>query len=307
MTNPCRRKQEHDVAGSNDPETGIDKPRRRAPPRESGTLDTIYFDWAGGFLTCLRNNDPAPGGIFRVATTSALLDSLTEPTILISEATFESFDVQKRREVIERAEKEGHRWLTTPNRQTGRHRRSMGHTDDEKTDDLDVEVIRDIARTRPATLKRPSFPPFEDDPVILSRLDANHELMLLRRTRRVVPNNSALGFKTVTAKDDYADSLIAELPPFGSLTDVQKLAIGNGKKYSKPLVAAVGKATKHSNNRREFELITGLFAHGYPSQIRSDLHHWTWRFVEKRGVSMSEFRREVRWLHHRMTELREHL
>ena len=262
-------------------------------------MDTVYFDWAGGFLTCLRNDDPSDK-IFRPPTTSALLDSLIEPTRLISEATFESFDVNKRAEVIERAKREGHIWLTTPNRQTGRHRDGM-HLD--KSDDNDVLVIRDLAITKPSVLKAPTPPP-GDTTEIKAQKSACAELMLLRRTKRVVPNNSKLGFKAVSAKDDYADKLIENLPEFSTLTPLQKISLGNGKKYSKPLVAAVGKATKYSNSRREFELITGLFAHGFPSQLRSDLHYWTWRFAKNRGVRLTDFRREVRWLYHRMTEIR---
>jgi hypothetical protein len=262
-------------------------------------LNTIYFDW-GNQLTTLTNDSeeriPYP-------TIDALLDELGgTPHQLVCESTFESYRVDKRAEVIDRAKNAGHVWLCTPNRQTGRHRRSLGFAS--KTDDIDVGVIRDLALTKPLCLKAPSIPS-DDDKRVTRLREANATLRDLRRTYRTVeaPRTRA-GFKRVSLKEDYSLNLAALLPAYSSLTPVQKKALGDGKKYSKPLLAAAGIATLYSENRREFEHLTGLHAHGYPSQIRSDVHWWTWNYVKKRGgVTLSEFRREVRWLYHRLAEL----
>lgn len=271
-------------------------------------MDTIYFDWGGGKITTLRNSEEE---IRYFPSCDSLLDSLTEPTILISEATFESFDVNKRIEVIEKARKAGHIWRTTPNRLTGRHRRSMGI--DDKSDEIDVGVIRNLAKTRPEVLKIPNVR-LGTDPLVIGLEEANAELMLLRRTRNMVPNKSKLGWKVVSAKDEYADKLIALLPSTSSLTNIQvdvlcgSLAKPTSKpKYSKPLIAAVGKATKYASSRGEFEHYTGLFVHGYPSQIRSDVHHWSWRFAEKRGATLTDFRRECRWLYQQLKKVKDKL
>jgi hypothetical protein len=174
----------------------------------------------------------------------------------------------------------------------------MGFED--KTDEIDVQVIRDMALTRPTLLKIPTVRLF-DDPLVTRLSAANQELMLLRRTENMVPNKSKLGFKTVTDKDRYADTLIAELPAFDEQPEARQIALGSGE-YAKVLIAAAGKATKYSESRADFEHFTGLFAHGYPSQIRSDVHHWRWRFARKHEITLSEFRRECRWLYHHLKE-----
>ena len=281
------------MQGIHDPAKGINVP--------ASSLPTVYFDWAGGKVTVLHGDSD---DIKYYPSLAALLDTLSQPHVIIGEATFESFDIHLRESAIRRAARGGHMFLVTPNRLTGRHRRAMGY--EEKTDEIDVFVIRDLARTKPEVLKVPQAV-HPGDVRAAVREAANHELMVLRRTRRMVVNRSKIGFKTVTAKDDYADRLIAELPPYVLLSETAKAALGDGKKYSKVIVAAVAMATKYSANRSQFDRLTGMYVHGYPSQIRSDVHHWRYRFAKAHGVSMSDFRREVRWLYHHLDKLRETL
>lgn len=259
-------------------------------------MQQVTFDWAAGKLTTLFGDSDTP---VYYGSTEALLKDLSEPTRIICEATFESFNLEQRKRVIQLATDAGHEFLTLPTRQTGRHRRSLGYED--KTDEIDVVVLRDESLKKPLRLKVPNVRD-DDDYLVLNLKNANHELMILRRTLRIVPNKSKLGFKTISAKDDYADTLIALLPKFSTLTEVQQLALGGQGKYSKTLVAAAGKATKFSHSRKEFEHYTGLFAHGYPCQIRSDFMHWRYRFAAKNGVSLSDFRRECRWLYHQLKQ-----
>lgn len=264
-------------------------------------MRTIYFDWGGGKLTTLLDDTDS---IVYYPTCDALLDSLHEPHRIVSEATFESFNVANRRRVIQRAADAGHEWFTTPNRLTGRTRRAMGHED--KTDEIDVTVIRHLALTNPACLKRPNVRD-ASDMLVQGLREANSELMVLRRTNRMVPNRSRLGFKMVSAKDDYARGVASLLPAYAAQPEVRRLALGNGKEYAPVLVAAAAMAAKRSGTRREFEHYAGLFAHGYPSQIRSDFHHWRFRFAARNGVSVSEFRRECRWLYHQLAAVRSQL
>src|SRR5690606_5773683 len=77
-------------------------------------MDTIYFDWGRGKVTTLLNDSDH---IVYYRSVDELLDSLTEPHNIVSEATFESYEPTTRAKVIERARAAGHNWLTTPNRQ----------------------------------------------------------------------------------------------------------------------------------------------------------------------------------------------
>jgi hypothetical protein len=262
-------------------------------------MNQVTFDWAMGKITVLHNEDPVEK-VQYYASIEVLFNTLTEPTRIISEATFESYDLEQRKKVIKMAEDAGHVWLTTPNRQTGRHRYSMGWTD-EKTDEIDVQVIRDMAKTRPEVLKVPRVRE-ENDPLITGLNDVRAEMMILRRSKTMRPSTRAkLGFVPVSAKDEYAKTLIPFLPEYSTLPEDIRLSLGNGKEYSKTLIAAAGKAAKHADNRREFEHYAGLFGHGYPSQLRSDFMHWGYRLAHRdRGVTLSQFRKSCRWLYHQL-------
>jgi hypothetical protein len=257
-------------------------------------MKQITFDWSAGKLTVLIGDADKP---VYYPSTEALIQSLTEPHRIVCEATFESFNIEQRKRVIELAKAGGHEFLTLPNRQTGRYRRFLGYED--KTDEIDVAVLRSQSIDKPERLKVPNVRELDDERVTDLKA-ANHELMILRRTLNIVPNKSKLGFKTVSAKDYYADDIIRLLPEFKTLTPTQQLALGSAGKYSKTLVAAAAKATKFSESRGDFEHYAGLFAHGYPSQIRSDFMHWRFRFAAKHGVTLSDFRRECRWLYHQL-------
>jgi len=266
-------------------------------------LDTVYFDWGGKAVHTLTNDS---NDIVVYPTLDALLDTLTGPTRIIGEATFESYNVSRREAVINRCRAEGHELLTTPNRATGRERHDvMGYPKGVKTDSIDVGAIRHLARRNPACLKKPNIV----NPTWADRLDgANDEIMKLRRTYTHVESKRAkLGFKAVSAKDTYAQTVAGLLPPYESLPESRKLALGDGKAYSSPLLAAAAIATKHADDRAEFERLAGLYHHGYPSQIRSDFHHWAFRYAKKRGVEMTDFRRECRWLFHQLAPHRDQL
>lgn len=281
-------------------------------------MPTIYFDWGRGKVTTLLDDDTEEQ-IVHYPSTDAVLDSLTEPTTIISEATFESYEPVRRAAIIQRAQDEGHLWLTTPNRQTARHRAEIGY--EKKTDEIDVQVIRSLALSQPDGLKAPNVRGAAD-PVVMNLGAANMELMHLRREYRMVSSPRKRLPTLVSAKDDYAKAIIELLPDFAGLFPERQAALGDPGSvsargyrktasthlgYRMTLVAALAKATKFSRNRGEFDQLAGMFAHGYPSQIRSDVHHWTWRMINKREdntLTLSQFRRECRFLFHRLDELR---
>jgi hypothetical protein len=248
-------------------------------------------------------------------TLSFFLDALKEPTEIFLEATFESFNRKRREYFITRCAAEGHLIHTIPNRLTARVRRiELGIED--KTDDNDVQSIRHIAKTKPSCLRTPMLA--RNDELIAKRVEANRLLMLLRCTGTHTKRPRSDGYNFESMKDGLAEKLVPLLPPFESLTPTQKIALGNGG-YNLVVVAAVAVAAKYADNQREFDSIAGLSANGYPSQIRADLHHYNWaggnqrskliqvgphKFIgDREDITMSDWRRELRWLYHRLRPL----
>src|SRR5690606_36720508 len=115
-------------------------------------------------------------------------------------------------------------------------------------------------------------------------------LMLLRSTKYPRPRKDGNGYtKSIDSGQDlWAQELISQVPDCGSLPHARKLALGNLDEYSKMLVATVAVAAeavkKFGGDSREqarnFDNLSGLFHHGYPSLIRSNLlmHGWAKRF-----------------------------
>jgi hypothetical protein len=233
-----------------------------------------------------------------------MLDSLTEPHEIIGEATFESYILEHRRDFTARCEKEGHILRTLPSRLTPRKRRALGMV---KSDENDALAMVDLA-DKESRFSVYHEPPADDDPELLRREGANHDLMILRASGD---------------KDKYADGFIARLSAFKDQPEVRRKALGNGKQYNPVKVAAVAIAADYSLTQREFDQLSGLYAHAYPSQIRADLMHWGWAGGSKRpklvkeidpsgetdkmvpvvpsarvdGLTLTEYRRELRWLY----------
>jgi hypothetical protein len=265
-------------------------------------MNTVYFDWSMQRGLSVLFNDEDTVRVY--PNIERLLDSLTTQTTLVSEATFESFRIDKRQALIDTVHRRGHEWLTFSGRRTPRARKAL---ELEKSDDNDVRAIRYVATYERAGL-RPASVADSTDPRVAKREAANGELMTLRRNWiSIDAPRVQSGFKIIRQKDIYADEVIAQLPTFSTLDDVKRRAMGikDGKEYSKVLVAAAAIATKYSDNRTDFEFLAGLYSNGYPSQIRSDFHHWTFRFAKARGATMTEFRKSCRWLYHQLTPLRD--
>jgi hypothetical protein len=276
------------MAGTPNPATGTFDP----------VMPTVYADWGlRTGVTALLPND-AEVKLFKEGT-DALLDSLASPHRIVMESTVHSFVPEDREAFIKRCAVAGHQLLFLPPRLTGRWSRELGMAKSDYSDPLVFKAMVEAGvHLRQAKLV--------DDAWVQKRVAANYELMILRYSGQ---------------KDEFADELIKLLPDYKSLDDVKKKALGNGKQYSRVGVAAAGMAAKYAENRAEFERLCGLYAHGYPSQIRADLHHWLYSggskrakldgeplSIDKKGVktygirkrkdiTLSEFRRSLRWLY----------
>jgi len=273
-------------------------------------MQTLYIDWSHGKIDVLVRSTNEH---FTTRSLDALLDKLTEPTTLIMEASFESFFREtKRNDFIRRCADEGHELLTVPNRATGRWKLKFYPPEQfpqyygnnaKFPDELAVDLFRKM-HDGGVHLKKPRL--FnENDPKISIRKEANNCLMLMRYTKRPKIGKNGQELKgMVSAKEYYAEGLIENyLPNYDDLEEYQKIALGNGTEYSKVIVAAVGVAAHFANgDYREFDRLSGMYHHAYPSQIRSDLHfHGWWKTPKgktpKRDlITLSQYRKSIRWL-----------
>lgn len=265
---------------------------------------SIYFDWS------MRRKIPTllddSNQVVDYLDLFDLLDHLKEPHRIIGEATFESFRLDKRRDFIDRCDAEGHILLTVPNRETARWRERAGFsaakTPGRAGDLIDLQAIRMAAQH--THLKKPRILP-EDDPFITKRIIANRKLQKMRANTRPVIGPRG-GVSWTDEKEDYALEKIASLPPFCQLGPVKRAALGQDQNYSRVITAAVGVAAEVAEDVKEFDRLAGLYAHGYPSQIRSDLmfHGWAGptrgklNAQKKRDdLTLSEYRNSLRWLY----------
>ena len=282
-------------------------------------MDKLFYDWGGSMVHVINESandgelptsvkdEKALADVMKYPDLDAMMNDLKVPTEIIGESSFESFNLERRQHFIDRADREGHVLKSTCNRETGRHRRLCGFPKkSDKTDMIDVYVIRHKATETSAHLKAPRIHN-PNDPLILKHKAANEDLMRLRRSKTLrISKRSKNGFVMDPDKDLLALKIIKELPLYKSLDEELRFALGNGDKYSKSFVACIYVAAKRSNSRREFENICGLYAHGYPCMIRSDIYMHRWRKGCRAGakaknagkITLSQFRKASRWLYH---------
>lgn len=277
-------------------------------------METIYADWSlrRGVMTIRDDSDD-----YTIYPSLLIMaKSLEEPHRIILEATLESFNLEARRDFLDQCSKLGHKVLTVSTRETTRWRYRMGFGEKPssqtyKTDLEDVKAIR--AEAQISHLKVPGIP---DQSWIDRRKQANDELMRLRSQGEMRKRPRSEGYTFVPYKDIWSSNLIKQLPPFGSLTEIQKIALRDtdNKNYNKTIVAAAAVASKYARDTREFDRLAGLYVHAYPSQIRADLMFWGWAGGGKRqklnpatrkrdDLSLSDYRRELRWLYHQLKDI----
>lgn len=293
-----------DVPGIPNPETGKcapgaapPSPGHRTPrngqqvPRVTGEGVPYAFDWS----TTRGVTAVDPRG-FKIGcrTLVELIRDLPRGATVVGESTFCSYDLRQREQVMQLAESRGVILLTVPARGNMRRRASAGLA--EKTGQsrqIDLEDARAIqlAAISGAHLKKPAIVE-----------DAWAELRERARKRFIHLRYSG-------QKEQYATDLMRRLPPYRvqpieRMVALGKLENGELRNYNPVIVAAVGVAAEFVSGRADFERLTGLYSHGYPSQFRSDLMHWGWGRQEKKRqrIGLSVYRRELRWLFHQLKE-----
>jgi hypothetical protein len=270
--------------GQSPPGTGITDPGTGITDPGKGGGTPWAFDWAiGRGVTCVDSRQMT----WRNDTLEGLVRSLPRGITLVGESTFHSYDLTKRQRVIQLAESRDINLLTVPARGNKRRREALGLPPDKKQSkqsDRDDALAIQYAATHGAHLKKPAIvePEWE-------------ELREAARKRFILLRSSG-------GKDEYAISLMHRLPPYVLQPRERKVALGPKDSYNLVILAAVGVAAEFASNRRDFERLTGIYAHGYPSQFRSDFffHGWKMRPEKQAQISLSVYRRELRWLFHQL-------
>lgn len=238
----------------------------------------IAFDWSRFQVD--YTFDGVTGDFVADLPTLLNLPELATPHQIVCESTFESYEPERRIWFIDECSRRGHQLRVFNPRQTAYYRTRHGL---EKTNAGDALVIYKIAFETDAFL---TVPKPIDEAWVRKRSAVN----LAHTISRFTGTKEALANEAIALLGDYED-----------LTVEQRLALGNGKDYSRPLVAAVMRAAMNASSREEFERLLGLYANAYPSHLRSDVHHWGYR-VRNGGIGKNpdgtpKFRREstIEW------------
>lgn len=235
-----------------------------------------------------------------------LLDSLTVPSVVVLEASFDSYDVEFRELVISSFENSPHDLLTVNPRQTAAFRRKW-YPDYEKvqskdSDKFDAELIYQMVMKSNVLFHRAT--PREHIPALF---DIKRDLMKLRRSYTTrVSTRAATGFVKDSDKELWAKELVKRLPDYHTLDTKLQDLLGDGKSYSLVLVATVGVISRHVKSRKLFDTVAGFHGNGYPSQQRSDFYR-NWHQLNKRwkknGLptrTLTEYQHATRWLFHQL-------
>jgi hypothetical protein len=246
-------------------------------------LPVVAFDWSGKAVHVTFDGV----NVTKMRSEFELVAQLTEPHRIVCEASLESYDPDRRTQFIETCAAQGHDLRTVSQRLTSWWRIER---DIEKSDEADARAIYALATDGRQHLKRPG--PLLDPEVdewAARRAKAERELMVLRRSGR---------------KDAYAKRIVKLLPKPKTLDPTVRLSLcGSSSSYSLATVAACAMAVEHTTTKREWEKLLGLSASGKNSQFRSDLYRHNWRHRRKTDLTLSEWRRSLRWLYHHLVPI----
>lgn len=216
---------------------------------QRATLPVCAFDWSHKDV-CYTLDGTV---VLKVKDLRELIDVLAEPHLILGEATYESFRLDRRQEFRERCDELGHDLREISPRATEIERKRAGI---KKDDADDTRVLFSLATNGRTHLKRPS--PIPDNDYLLRFEEARMELMRARYTNGYGP---------------YEEEFIALFPDLDDLADdhaVRLLATGKSG-ISGMAVATVLVCARWARGRREFDRMLGMYLNGYPSLMRSNL------------------------------------
>ena len=186
---------------------------------------------------------------------------MSRPHRIAAEATFESWDPQRRRMVITSLREKGHELFVYRPLATARARHQLGL---EKSDAADARIIWLYA-------KHPRFHLYAPAEVCESWAErfatAQQEYALVRLAGQ---------------KADLAAKAAAVLGPLAERSEHSRLVLSSASGYSETLLAVLWFVASKGFTRGEMEKLLGLYGAGYPSLLRSEIHTHSARHARKR-------------------------
>lgn len=254
----------------------------RFDPGDSPGRNVFCLDWRHGKQAIALNGELWEDVYYE----GDLIDFLREHALPLApdvavylEQSFESFYTARRNEVIRFCDESGISLRVVQSRFTG-HERSRRGLRDEKSDGLDALMIWEIARSG-RHWKRPVVMWDGDDgedrraAVELRRRDRNRRLQSLRDSN--YGNADAWRLREVLelARGDCPQEFRWVIWPKGKMRDTFALSVA----LAAETVATEGDVLTGSRGRDGFERETGLYGHGYPGIVRSNIYYHTLPFV----------------------------
>lgn len=230
----------------------------------------VAVDWS------IRRLDATADGsrVFTLASFDELLAGIDRPAKIVCEATVESWDPARRADLLTTVRTAGHELYVYRPIHTARLRRRLGI---EKSDTNDARMIFRIA-----TEGRLHLYPAPD-------------LDLARSSERERLTGDYVRLRLSGGKTRLIEAATSLLGSYRRLPAAHQMTLGNGKHYSPSLIAATAFAAAHASSRGQFERILGLHGSGYPTILRSEVHHHSAQHALRRGVTWREYRRTLRW------------
>jgi len=197
----------------------------------------------------------------------SLLDDprLATPHRIAAEATFESWDPNRRRAMIDRLRRNGHELFVYRPLATARARHHLGI---EKSDAADARIIWMYA-THP---RFHLYTPTEVSKSWAERFAAvQQEYTLVRLTGQ---------------KPELAAKAAEILGPYATRSEHSRLVLGSKTGYSETILAVLWFVAARGFTRAEMEKLLGLHGAGYPSLLRSEIHTHSARHARKRLLDL---------------------
>lgn len=211
--------------------------------------------------------------VVRLRSFDELSGLLLVPHKIVAESTFESWDPLRRKAIVDALRAAGHEIYVFRPIHTARVRGSSATAKSDANDARTIHAIASASRLH-------VYPLPDVDPEWVERREgANREYQRIRLSGE---------------KDLLVAEAVAVLGPYRLLDDDARAVLGNGSTYSPSLLAAVFFAAQRARSRDEFERLLGLHGSAYPSLLRSEVHHHSFRFARRRGVTWKLYRRELR-------------
>lgn len=229
-----------------------------------GRRHLYAVDWSGKGIEVTDNGTD----VTHYDSLEAFLPTIADGSAVVIESTFHSFEKTKRHEAINHCAERDIVLLVLNPRATELWRRLHGRI--EKTNENDVRAIYAIVREGVAFLKVPVCRCAD-----CMEGDTAFEAFIAKREE--------VAFELIRHRYSGTYDVLLQRAEkyFGTPKDLRKAdpelhaILCDGTHWRKPATVTVVVAGEAATSRNEFERLLGLYSHGYPSIMRSNMMYWT--------------------------------